>query len=328
MQKNNFNRVGLGTFPLTGVFNEISSEKAEEIVKKFIDLGGHFIDAAPLYGNGQIESLLGRALKNVPREKFYLITKTIKHADENGNYFMSGKYEDIIRQFDNSLQRLRLDFVDQLMIHQPDPNVPIEETLQAMEKLQDDGKVKDLAVSNVFLDELKKYNQTGKIRYVENRFSLINRSLSPEMEKYLLENKINLLPYHLLEIGALTGSSIEGFHLREGDRRNTKHYWNEENQAVISEWIKIAISPIAQKINVTIGQLAIAWALSQPYIDFVIVGTTKEEYLKINLNADKIVLSKETLEEIENAYQSLVTTVFEKSGKTLKDFRGLNEKYY
>lgn len=319
------NRVGLGTYPLASPFNPISVPDAEKLVKEFIELGGYYFDTAPLYGEGEIEKLLGRVLKDVPRERVYIGTKTVKHVDENGNYFMSGKYEDIVKQIDNSLHRLNLDYVDQLMVHSPDSKVPIEETLGAMEKLQELGKVRELAVSNVNLDELKKYNSSKKIKYVQNRFSLINRSLSPELEKYLLDNKIFLLPWHLLEIGQLTGLD---FKLRQGDSREGKVYWNDENQKVVFEWIRNSLAPIAKKLGITIGQLNIAWALQQPFIDYVVVGTTKSEYLKLNLNANDIKLSKQVLIEIEVAYKNLEKYIREHYGKTIKEFRGLNEKYY
>lgn len=224
--------------------------------------------------------------------------------------------------------RLNLDYVDLLMVHSPDVNVPIEETLKALEKLQRDGKVEELAVSNVNLDELKEYNQTGKIKYVQNRFSLISRSLSSELEKYLLDHEIYLIPYHLLEIGLLTGIAFENYKLRKGDLREQLPYWNKENQKVIFEWVRNSLSPIAKKLGVTIGQLNIAWALHQKFIDFVVAGTTKPEYLKINLKADDIKLSKETIQKIESAYQQLEDEIKSKYGKTMREFRGLNEKYY
>ncbi len=322
------NRVGLGTFPLSSVFNPISSADAEKLVKKFIELGGYYIDTAPLYGNGEVEKLLGQALKSTPRENFYLITKTVKHVDENGKLFKSGKYEDVVKQIDNSLTRLDLDYVDCLMVHSPDKDVPIEETLRAMEELQKAGKVKDLAVSNVNLEELKEYNKTNKIKFVQNSFSLINRSISTELEKYFIDNKISLIPYHLLEIGLLTGIAFENFKLRDGDLRRQVPYWNQENQDIVFDWVRNSLAPIAKKLGITIGQLNIAWALHQPIIDFIIAGTTKPEYLSINLKANDIKLSKEILLEIENAYKSLEVKIKSDYGKSLREFRGLNEKYY
>jgi len=322
------NKVGLGTFPLAGVFNPISSSEAEKLVKQFIDLGGFYIDTAPLYGNGEIEKLLGNTLKDVPRNKYYFCTKTVKHVDKQGKLFKSGKYKDVFEQIDNSLTRLKMDYVDLLMVHQTDDNVPIDETLKALEDLQKTGKVKELAVSNVNLDELKEYNQTGKIKYVQNRFSLINRSLSSDFKKYLIENQIYLMPYHLLEIGLLTGIAFEDFKLREGDLRKNLPYWDSKNQEVIFKWVRDELSPISKKLGITTGQLNQAWALHQPFVDFIVVGTTKVEYLEINLKSNLIKLDKESLDEIEEAYKKLEKQILTDFHQTVREFRGLNEKFY
>ncbi|MFA5894236.1 MAG: aldo/keto reductase [Candidatus Shapirobacteria bacterium] len=322
------NRVGLGTFPLAGVFTPTSSDDAQKIIHKFIDLGGYYFDTAPVYGNGEIEKLLGHSLKGIPREKYYLGTKTIKHVDVDGRVFKSGRYADVVKQIDNSLSRLNTNYVDLLMVHLPDEETPIDETLRAMEDLQKAGKVKELAVSNVSLDELVAYNTTGKIKYVQNRFSLISRSLSTEFQNYLLENNIYLLPYHLLEIGLLTNLALEEFHLREGDLREKLPYWNNENQAVIFEWVKNNLGPIATELGITIGQLTIAWTLAQPFVDYVVVGTTNPEYLALNLKANDIKLDKNIISKIEKAYSDLELFIKNKYGQTMRQFRGLNARFY
>jgi aryl-alcohol dehydrogenase-like predicted oxidoreductase len=322
------NKVGIGTFPLSGVFNKITPKKAEYVLNKFLDEGGYYIDTAPLYGNGKVESLLGRVLKNINRDKYYLITKTVKIVDENGNLTKSGKKEDVVRGLEYSLKRLGIDYVDQLMVHSPDENVPVAETLDAMEALQKQGKVKDLAVSNVNLNELKEYNKTGKIKYIQNRFSLINRSLSSEFESYLIENNIFLIPYHLLEIGMLTDSVFKGIELRKNDLRENLPYWNYKNQQIIFEWVRKSIAPLAKEVNCTIGQLNIAWALKQKYIDFVIVGTTNPANLADNLKASNINLSGHILNRLDIAYKDFEIMIKEKYNKSVREFRGLNEKYY
>lgn len=323
------NKVGLGTFPLVGVFNEINSKDAENVIRHFLDNGGYYIDAAPLYGNGEIERMLGRVLKNYSRDSYYIITKTIKHVDEDGNIFKSAKYRDVIEQTDKSLERLGLDYVDQLMIHRPVDDTPVSETLSALEELQKRGKVVDLSVSNVNLSELKEYNKTNKIKYIQNRFSYISRSLSEDFEMYLLENNIKLIPYHLLEIGLLTDNVLDdGFKIREDDLRNKLPYWDKLNQEEIFRFVRDEMSPIAKEIGCTIGQLNMAWALKQKIIDFVIVGTTKTEYVDINLKANNIELSEEMLNRLETAYQDFKKYIEEKYNKSLREFRGLNEKYY
>lgn len=323
------NKVGLGTFPLVGVFNEINTNEAEAVIKHFLDNGGYYIDAAPLYGNGEIERMLGRVLKNYPRNSYYIITKTVKHVDEDGNIFKSAKYRDVIDQMDKSLERLGLDYVDQLMIHQPVEETPVAETLSALEELQKKGKVVDLAVSNVNLSELQEYNKTGKIKYVQNRFSFISRSLPPEFEKYLIDNNIKLIPYHLLEIGLLTGNALDAnFKIRKDDLRNKLPYWDKVNQDEVFKFVREKMSSIAKEVGCNIGQLNMAWALKQKFIDFIIVGTTKKKYIDINLKANNIELSDEILNNLETIYQDFKKYIEEKYNKSLREFRGLNEKYY
>lgn len=325
---NSKNKVGLGTFPLVGVFNEINPKDAENIIRHFLDNGGYYIDTAPLYGNGEMEKMLGKVLKSYSRDSFYIITKTVKHVNEDGEIFKSGKYRDCVLQMDRSLQRLGLDYVDQLMVHQPDENTPVNETLEALEKLQKVCKTKELAVSNVNLEELMEYNKTGKIKYVQNRFSFINRSINGEFEKYLVDNSIKLIPYHLLEIGLLTDMAFEDNKLRDDDLRNKLPYWNTENQKVIFEFVREKLSPIAKKLGITIGQLNMAWALHQKFIDFIVVGTTKTKYLDINLKSNEIKLDEETLSDLEKIYLNFEADIKEKYNMSVREFRGLNEKYY
>ena len=143
----NKNRVGLGTFPLADVFSHITKDGAKALIKQFIDKGGYYIDTAPMYGFGEVENLLGEALSTYSRDKFYMVTKC-GYIDVEGKTFQtiqkSGKYDDVIRECERSLQRLKLDYIDLYFMHSPDPKTPIEETLRAMEKLQADGKIKEI----------------------------------------------------------------------------------------------------------------------------------------------------------------------------------------
>ena len=326
------NRVGLGTFPLAGVFSKISEDKAKDIVRQFINNGGYYIDTAPMYGFGEVEVLLGEVLKNFPRDKFYLATKC-GYIDVEGKTFQtiqkSGKYDDVVRECDRSLKRLCLDYIDLYFMHSPDPDTPADETMKALSRLQEQGKIKEIGVSNVNLAELKEYNKTNKVRFIQNRFSLINRSIDKELEQYLVSKKIGLIPYQVIDRSQLTSKVFEGVeNLREGDLRIGRSDWLPERIDVISDWVKENLSPIAKKLGVTIGQLSIAWALHQKYLSFVIVGVTNPEFIPINLRANDIVLSDDIISEINNAYTQLENLIKEKYSQTIREFRGLNEKYY
>lgn len=304
------NRVGLGTFPLAGVFSKITKAEAKDVVRKFINEGGYYIDTAPMYGFGKVEKLLGEVLRGFPRNSFFLITKC-GYKDVEEKTFQTiprgATYNDLIRECEISL---------------------ISETMQALYKLREQGKIKEIGVSNVNLKELKEYNKDGKIRYVQNRFSLINRSIDFQFQKYLLDNQIGLIPYQVIDRGQLTGSIIEGIKLRDGDLRSGRLEWTTKKCELIADWSKNNLLPIAKKLGVTLGQLSIAWALHQPYLSFVIVGLTNSKYVPINLKANNLVLDKDIIKDIDRAYVILEESIKENYGQTLREFRGLNEKFY
>lgn len=325
------NRIGLGTFPLASVFSKISKDEAKSVVRQFISSGGYYIDTAPMYGFGEVESLLGEAIKGFSRDQYYILTKC-GYIDVEDKTFQtiekSGRYDDVIRECDRSLKRLGVDYIDLYFMHSPDPNTPIEETLRAMEKLQEVGKIREIGVSNVNVKELREYNKTGKIKFVQNRFSLINRSINGELKDYMLDNNIKLVPYQVIDRGQLTGSLIEGMDLKNGDLRIGRSDWLPEKYNIIADWSKESLKPIAKKLNITLGQLSMAWALHHAYMGFLIVGLTNKEYIPINLKADSIKLSSEVLAEIDDSYTQLEQKIQSEFGTSVREFRGLNEKYY
>ncbi|MFH0791998.1 MAG: aldo/keto reductase [bacterium] len=326
------NRVGLGTFPLAGVFDELNDESAIKITRSFLDNGGYFIDTAPLYGFGRVEKIVGKSLKDYLRDDYFITTKC-GYVDVEGKNFQTvqkgARKEDVIRECELSLKRLGLDDIDLYLVHSPDKLTPFDETIEALEMLQGQGKVREIGVSNVNLAELKDYNRHNNIKYVQNRFSLINRSIDDEFEKYLLSNNVGLVPYQVIDRGQLTESALDGFNnMRIGDLRQGRSDWKENKVNVITNWVKESIYPISRRLNITISQLSIAWALNQKYVSFVIIGATKAEHVPLNLIANSVELSTDTLKEIDNAYLQLENQVKERYNQTLREFRGLNEKYY
>lgn len=266
------NRVGLGTYPLS-VSPNLSQGDAKNLIKQFLNMGGFYIDTAPLYGFGKAELILGEALKQISRDNFFIASKC-GYINVEGKSFHTIKkgstYDDVIRECDTSLHRLGLDYLDLYLTHVPDKKTPFDETMQALTKLQQEGKIKTIGVCNVDLDQLKQYNQEGKVTYVQNHFSLINQNLSDDFKNYLLENDIALTPYHVIEV-------------------------REE------------LSPIAKRLGISTVQLAISWALHQQYIGFVLVGITNPSYIQPDLQASTIKLSPDVLKDIDlclNTFQN------------------------
>lgn len=326
------NKVGLGTFPFADVFSHVSKDDAKNIIRQFIKSGGYYIDTAPMYGFGEVEVLLGEVLKEFSRDQYYVVTKC-GYIDVEGKTFQtiqkSGKYDDVIRECDISLKRMGLDYIDLYFMHSPDPNTPADETIKAMVKLKKQGKIKEIGVSNVNLEELKEYNKNGDVKFIQNRFSLINQSIDTEFQDYLSEHDIKLVPYQVIDRGQLSDrvfNKIED--MRKEDLRIGRSDWLPEKLDVITDWVKEELSPIAKKLNISLEQLSIAWALHQKYMGFVIVGMTRPEIIPVDLESNSVRLDGETLGESDKVYKNLEDKIKKASGLTIREFRGLNEKYY
>jgi len=325
----NHNRVALGTFPLAGVFNPITKETAFQVVETFFSEGGFYIDTAPMYGYGGVERLLGEVLQSKKRDDFFIISKCGKHIDEAKQACMpKATYTDVIEQCEQSLKRLKLDYIDLYLIHEPDRVTPYEETMRALIELQKQGKVKDIGISNVTLAELKEFRKYADVKIIQNKFSFINRSIEPDFDRYLSNNDIQFIPYHVLEIAQLTGTVLEEKNLGKNDFRNTLAYFQDEKLNTIRTWVKEYIKPLAQKQGCTIGQLMIAWTLKQNHIPYVLVGTTKSKYMKLNMCSNSIQLSDEMLPLLEQAYNALENHIVHTFNKSTREFRGLNSCYF
>ena len=322
------NRIGLGTFPLAGVFSKVDKKEAERIIKTFIEKDGYYFDTAPMYGYGEVEKLLGKVLKSIPRRSYSIATKCGFIGIEDKNLTISSKYDDVIKECEKSLKRLKVDFIDLYFVHVPDPETPFSETIKALTKLQKDGKIKEIGVSNVSLEELKEYNKTRKIKYVQNRFSLINKSIDKTFENYFLKHKISLIPYQIIERGQLSDKIVRGIDLRDGDLRYTKPDWKIRRLKVITQWVDSKLKPIAKESGIRTEHLAIAWALHQPYVNFVILGATSTKQLLDNLRANEVKLSGNILREIDKAYKELEKLIKTEYRQGVHIFRGLNEKFY
>lgn len=326
------NQVGLGTYPFAGVFKPITKEEAKKIVISFVNNGGYYIDTAPIYGFGEVEVLLGEALHSYSREKFCIATKC-GYVDVEEKTFKnvqkSAKYNDVIRECEKSLKRLNVDDIDIYFVHWPNPHTPFDETIRALTKLKKDGKIREIGVSNVTMEELREYNKSNAVKFVQNRFSLLNRSISRRFEEYMRDNFIKLVPYRVVDRGLLTSKVFAPVeNLRHGDVRPGKSDLPGEKLSVVGEWVRSSLSPIAKQLNITLGQLSIAWALQQKFVDFVIVGLTNPKYIEINLESASIILSDKVMNEIDAAYKILENTILSKYKVSVREFRGLNQKYY
>jgi methylglyoxal reductase len=316
-------RVGLGTFPLAGVFSTVSNRQAQSIVDRFFDLGGYYIDTAPVYGLGQVETLLGKLLRNRPRDSYYLTSKCgwIWGADKQPT--LSGRHQDVIAECEKSLSRLGVDYFDLYMSHVPDPDTPFEETMGALESLRSQGKIRDIGVSNVSLDQLERYDRERLVDVVQNRFSLLNRSLTPPFIEFCAERGIGVVAYQVIERGLLTERAPSGLELREGDLRHKKPEFAESVRQVVGKWVGSNLKPIAADVGVSTSALAIWWTLQQPTVAYPICGATKPYQVDQNMKAIALKPPDGLLERINECYQILAEQIHRDHSMSVREYMGL-----
>ncbi len=316
------NGIGLGTFPFASPFTPVDQLTSSKILNTFLDNGGQYIDTAPTYSFGEVESFLGKALKSITRSKFFICTSCGYILNDTRQFEVSGKYEHVIKDCEGSLKRLGLDYIDLYILHIPDPKTPFAETIGAMEELKKQGKARKLGVSNVTLDQLKEYKKHGSIEYVQNRFSLLNQNLSAEFIKYCEENNVGLTAYQVIERGLLTNKAAT-IVLREGDLRNKKPEFAPNIRERIGRWVAQYLLPIANELKVSVSTLAIWWALRQPAVALCQVGATSEKQVLDTIKVLNFVPPSDTLDRINKSYGILEEEIKREYSQSIREFMGL-----
>lgn len=290
-----------------------TDEKAAiEAVRKAIDMGITTIDTAPAYGMGLSEELVGKAI-NVPRDKVQILTKCglrwdtdkgeffFKSKDNNGKPVEMRRYsgkESIIEECENSLKRLKTDYLDLLQIHWPDHSTPISESMEAMEKLIKDGKIRAAGVSNFSKQEVKEANHKTMVASNQLPFSMVEQKIENNGTKQFCQEKnIGVIAYSPLQRGILTGKMTPDWEFDEDDHRpNTKHY-KEPNFTEIIQFVE-KLRPIAEERLVTIPQLVLNWTMDYPGIKTVLAGSRNPEQIEENAKAANFSLSEEEKNKI------------------------------
>jgi len=308
--------VGLGTFPFSNVFGPVTRSTAEIIVKTFLDGGGRYIQTAPYYEG--IDPLMGEILAKVDRDAFRLGTLCVK--DRNSQ--LSGRAESIVAQCNDSLAKLCLDHIDVYLTSTPEAtDAPFSETIAAMEELQRQGKVVEIGVCNVTLSQLLEYNASSSVRYVQNRFSLIDQEADRDVRDYCVQNGIGLIPYNVIEWGLLTTKILGPMRLREGDLRTRVLPVFQASQVdELRDWVRHSILPISEAYHTSIEALAIAWVISQPGVTVCLVGATSPAQIVSSLRARELLGDGDLLARLDAAYDALGNQIAERNGCSINEF--------
>jgi aryl-alcohol dehydrogenase-like predicted oxidoreductase len=278
----------------------LDAARTAAVVDAALEAGVNFFDTADVYGKGQSEEFLGRALAD-RRANVIIATKFGKPMDEARR----GARPEYIREAaEASLRRLGTDYIDLYQIHEPDPSVPIEETLGALDELVRAGKVREIGCSNFSVEQLREGEaaaaRAGTARFVsiQNEYSLLHRDPERDVLPECERTGVALIPYFPLASGLLTGKyhlgepAPAGTRLAAGGRYAT--LLEEENMRRVE-----ALRAFAESRQHTLLALAISWVLTPPAVASVIAGATSPEQVRSNAAAGGWRLSAEELAEVD-----------------------------
>lgn len=285
---------------------------AIEAIRSSYEMGITSVDTAPIYGQGTSEEIVGEAIKGIPRDQFQILTKFGMRWDLNkGEFGFSSKdnaghnidiykyagKESVMKECEDSLRRLGTDYIDLYQIHWPDPTTPIAETMEAVSRLIEQGKVRYAGVCNydaAQMAEAEKY-----VTLVSNQvpYSMVNRDIETELIPYCIEQGKSILAYSPLERGLLTGKMKQGHQFAAGDHRQSLSYFKEENLKRTNEFLN-RVKYIADEKQLTLGQLVILWTLQQPGITITLVGARNKDQAIQNAKAIDSQLSRQETDVI------------------------------
>ena len=292
--------LGLGCMGMSEFYGATDDAESIATIHRALDLGVTLLDTADMYGSGENERLVGRAIKD-RRDQVVLATKCgIVRGPDASFRGLNGRPEYITSACDSSLQRPGVETIDLYQLHRVDPETPIEDSVGAMLDLRRAGKVRHIGLSEAQPSDLERALATGPIASLQTEYSLWERHVEAEILPLCRARGIGFLAYSPLGRGALTGRFRSRADLEPGDFRAFNDRFSEENLRANLKLVE-QVEAIAREKRVTPAQLALAWVLAQGDFVVPIPGTKRRKYLEENLAALATTLTSEDLKRLDRA---------------------------
>jgi aryl-alcohol dehydrogenase-like predicted oxidoreductase len=298
--------IGFGCWEIGGTYGRIDEGEFRRAVARAIDGGITCFDTAEAYGMGVSEEALARAL-GLRRNDVVLATKFGVGYEEMPNRRDSSRVR-VLTSIDKSLQRLRTDHVDIYLVHWPDPNTPLDETMAALDDVVRQGKVRYVGVSNFRLPQIEEAMRTRRIDVVQYAWNMFDRRMQTEIFPYCAAQEIGVMAYGSLAYGMLSGTFHPGMSFDENDWRSRggmvgnlnlfrtlfgpEHF--PRNLAAVED-----LKRLAAKHDKTLPQFALRWTLSNPVVGTALVGLRTPAEVSENLGALGWEASRADMEEVD-----------------------------
>ncbi|RDC56515.1 aldo/keto reductase [Pedobacter chinensis] len=299
-----------GSFAIGGtMWGGTEKKEAREAIIAAIDYGVTTLDTAPFYGLGLSEELIAGAIQQMDRSKIQILTKfgmvwdgsnnskgdymfDVEHQRKNYSVYKYASKANVIKEAEESLKRLKTDYIDLLQLHWADSTTPIDETMEALQLLIDQGKIRAAGVSNY--NELQMLEANKSINLASNQvpYSMLQRQIEATIIPAALENNIGIIAYSPLERGLLSGKFFKGDSLKYSDHRNG--YFAQFDLSGIKQFLE-KIEPIAIEKGISLSQLVLKWTTLQPGITIVLAGARNKEQAISNAQSVDVTLTKAEL---------------------------------
>lgn len=298
--------IGFGAWAIGGPWlfgwGAVDDEASTRAIRKALDLGINWIDTAAVYGLGHSEEVVGKTISGM-RDRVFLATKCGMVWDEQRNVKIHLGPKSIRKEIEDSLRRLKTDYVDLYQFHWPDPDTPVEESWQVMTELQKEGKVKYIGVCNFDVPLLERCAAIAQVQSLQPPYSLIKQEVGSEILPYCLKQDIGVVAYSPMMSGLLSGK-FDMNRLAQDDWRRRDEKFQEP---LLSKELALVekLRPIAAKYGKPVGNLAVAWVNMNPAVTSSIVGARTDRQVEENVLGD-FRIDDEDMKTIERAFKETV----------------------
>ena len=290
--------IGLGCMSFSGVYGPADDAASTELIHDALDRGVTFLDSSDAYGKGQNETLLGKALAG--RRAGVVLATKFGNLGGAGGKFADGRPEFVISSCEASLKRLGVEVIDLYYAHRIDPTVPIEDTVGAMAKLVQQGKVRALGLSEAAPETIRRAHKVHPIAAVQSEYSLLYREQADEALRTTRELGISFVAYAPIGRGLLSAEIADPSTLTDGDTRKRQPRYSGDNLAHNKSLVQ-KVEAMAKQKGCTVAQLAIAWVLAQGPDLVPIPGTKRKERLAENIGALDVKLTPDEVASLSAA---------------------------